>query len=62
MPGVQGKRVATVFVHWLRRLMEARMGTLGRREFQVLRLMEDFHQRQVEAAPLQPPTPQAEVR
>jgi len=32
-------------VHRLRRLMEARMGTAGRREFiQVLRLMEDFHQ------------------
>jgi hypothetical protein len=33
------------------RLMEARMGTAGRREFvQVLRLMEDFHQHQVEGA------------
>src|ERR1700738_4611457 len=38
-------------VHRLRRLMEARMGTAGRREFiQVLRLMEDFHQHQVEGA------------
>jgi transposase len=38
-------------VHRLRRLMEARMGTEGRREFiQVLRLMEDFHQHQVEQA------------
>jgi len=38
-------------VHRLRRLMEARMGNLGRREFiQVLRLMEDFHQHQVEQA------------
>jgi hypothetical protein len=38
-------------VHRLRRLMEARMGTAGRREFiQVLRLMEDFHQHQVERA------------
>ena len=38
-------------VHRLRRLMEARMGTPGRREFvQVLRLMEDFHQHQVEQA------------
>jgi hypothetical protein len=38
-------------VHRLRRLMEARMGTAGRREFiQVLRLMEDFHQHQVEQA------------
>src|ERR1700751_1754642 len=35
----------------LRRLMEARMGMAGRREFiQVLRLMEDFHQHQVEQA------------
>jgi hypothetical protein len=31
--------------------MEARMGTVGRREFiQVLRLMENFHQHQVEQA------------
>lgn len=38
-------------VHRLRRLMEARMGNQGRREFiQVLRLMEDFHQHQVEQA------------
>jgi hypothetical protein len=38
-------------VHRLRRLMEARMGTTGRREFiQVLRLMENFHQHQVERA------------
>ncbi len=38
-------------VHRLRRLMEARMGNPGRREFiQVLRLMEDFHQHQVEEA------------
>jgi len=38
-------------VHRLRRLMEARMGTAGRREFiQVLRMMEDFHQHQVEEA------------
>ena len=38
-------------VHRLRRLMEARMGNPGRREFvQVLRLMEDFHQHQVERA------------
>src|ERR1700730_15397308 len=38
-------------VHRLRRLMEARMGTAGRREFiQVLRLMENFHQHQVEQA------------
>ena len=38
-------------IHRLRRLMEARMGTAGRREFiQVLRLMEDFHQHQVEQA------------
>ena len=38
-------------VHRLRRLMEARMGNQGRREFiQVLRLMEDFHQYQVEQA------------
>src|SRR5437868_11405689 len=35
----------------LRRLMEARMGTVGRREFiQVLRLMENYHQHQVEKA------------
>src|ERR1700674_2462950 len=38
-------------VHRLRRLMEARMGTAGRREFiQVLRLMENFPQHQVEQA------------
>ena len=38
-------------VHRLRRLMEARMGNPGRREFiQVLRLMENFHQHQVEQA------------
>jgi hypothetical protein len=38
-------------VHQLRRLMEARMGNPGRREFvQVLRLMEDFHQHDVERA------------
>ena len=38
-------------VYRLRRLMEARMGNSGRREFiQVLRLMEDFHQHQVEQA------------
>ncbi len=38
-------------IHRLRRLMEARMGNGGRREFiQVLRLMEDFHQHQVEQA------------
>ena len=38
-------------MHRLRRLMEARMGNPGRREFiQVLRLMEDFHQHQVEHA------------
>jgi len=38
-------------IHRLRRLMEARMGKAGRREFiQVLRLMEDFHQHQVEQA------------
>jgi hypothetical protein len=38
-------------IHRLRRLMEARMGRAGRREFiQVLRLMEDFHQHQVEEA------------
>ena len=38
-------------IHRLRRLMEARMGNAGRREFiQVLRLMEDFHQHQVEQA------------
>jgi transposase len=38
-------------IHRLRRLMEARMGVAGRREFiQVLRLMEDFHQHQVEQA------------
>jgi hypothetical protein len=38
-------------VHRLRRLMEGRMGRAGRREFiQVLRLMEDFHQHQVEEA------------
>jgi hypothetical protein len=38
-------------IHRLRRLMEARMGNAGRREFiQVLRLMENFHQHQVEQA------------
>lgn len=38
-------------IHRLRRLMEHRMGHSGRREFiQVLRLMEDFHQHQVEQA------------
>ena len=38
-------------IHRLRRLMEARMGNPGRREFiQVLRLMENFHQHQVEEA------------
>ena len=38
-------------IHRLRRLMEARMGNAGRREFiQVLRLMEDFRQHQVEQA------------
>ena len=38
-------------VHQLRRLLQARMGKAGRREFiQVLRLMEDFHQPQVEQA------------
>ena len=38
-------------IHRLRRLMEARMGNAGRREFiQVLRLMENFHQHQVEYA------------
>ena len=40
-----------VSIHRLRRLMEARMGSGGRREFiQVLRLMEVFHQHQVEQA------------
>jgi transposase len=38
-------------IHRLRRLMEARMGNAGRREFiQVLRLMENFHRHQVEQA------------
>lgn len=38
-------------VHRLRRLMERRLGVPGRREFvQVLRLMEDFHQHEVELA------------
>jgi len=38
-------------IYRLRRLMEARMGNPGRREFiQVLRLMETFHQHQVEEA------------
>ena len=38
-------------IHRLRRLMEARMGNAGRREFiQVLRLLENFHQHQVEHA------------
>ena len=41
-------------IHRLRRLMETRMGNAGRREFiQVLRLMEDFHQYQVEQAAAQ---------
>ena len=41
-------------IHRLRRLMETRMGNAGRREFiQVLRLMEDFHQHQVEQAAAQ---------
>jgi len=41
-------------IHRLRRLMEARMGSGGRREFiQVLRLMEDFQQHQVEQAVVQ---------
>jgi transposase len=41
-------------LHRLRRLMEARMGNAGRREFiQVLRLMEDFQQHQVEQAATQ---------
>jgi len=41
-------------LHRLRRLMETRMGNAGRREFiQVLRLMEDFHQHQVEQAAAQ---------
>ena len=38
-------------IHRLRRLLELRMGNAGRREFiQVLRLMENFHQHQVEEA------------
>jgi hypothetical protein len=38
-------------IHQMRRLMETRMGNAGRREFiQVLRLMEDFHQHEVEQA------------
>ena len=38
-------------IHRLRRLLELRMGNAGRREFiQVLRLMETFHQHQVEEA------------
>jgi transposase len=38
-------------IHHLRRLLELRMGNAGRREFiQVLRLMESFHQHQVEEA------------
>jgi hypothetical protein len=38
-------------IHRLRRLMEARMGNAGRREFiQVLRLMENFRQHEVEQA------------
>jgi hypothetical protein len=38
-------------IHHLRRLIEARIGNAGRREFiQVLRLMENFHQHQVEQA------------
>ena len=47
---LEGWRLAEC-IHRLRRLMEARMGDPGRREFiQVLRLMEDFHQHQVEEA------------
>ena len=47
---LEGWRLAEC-IHRLRRLMEARMGNPGRREFiQVLRLMEDFHQHQVEEA------------
>jgi hypothetical protein len=43
-------------IHRLRRLMEARMRNAGRREFiQVLRLMEDFHQHQVEQAVAEAP-------
>jgi len=38
-------------IHHLKRLLELRMGLAGRREFiQVLRLMESFHQHQVEEA------------
>ena len=38
-------------IHHLKRLLELRMGNAGRREFiQVLRLMESFHQHQVEEA------------
>ena len=38
-------------IHKLRQLLEQRLGSPGRREFiQVLRLMEDFHQHQVEQA------------
>ena len=45
------KWVLAECIHRLRRLMEARMGNPGRREFiQVLRLMEDFRQHQVEQA------------
>ena len=47
---LEGWRLAEC-IHRLRRLMEARMGNSGRREFiQVLRLMENFHQHQVEEA------------
>jgi hypothetical protein len=38
-------------IHHLKRVLELRMGNAGRREFiQVLRLMESFHQHQVEEA------------
>jgi transposase len=41
-------------IHHLKRLLELRMGNAGRREFiQVLRLMESFHQHQVEEAATQ---------
>jgi hypothetical protein len=47
---LEGWRLAEC-IHHLRRLMEARMGNPGCREFiQVLRLMENFHQHQVEQA------------
>jgi hypothetical protein len=46
-----GRHGTTIATPATLRLMEARMGTPGRREFvQVLRLMEDFHQHQVEQA------------